>query len=122
MVQGDDGRKRLQAVFFRTDGWREPVREWLVEALDRAERAKVGVDIRRVELGRPLGMPTCRPIGGGLWEVRTNLDRRIARVIFCVGQGRMVLLHGFIKKNRQTPDEDIALARRRKKELESDHG
>jgi phage-related protein len=64
-------------------------------------------------------MPVCRPLGQGLWEVRSNLPgNRIARVIFCIAQGRMVLLHGFVKKTQNTPNEDLALARRRMKEIE----
>jgi phage-related protein len=64
-------------------------------------------------------MPVCRPLGQGLWEVRSNLaGNRIARVIFCIAQGRMVLLHGFVKKTQKTPNEDLALVRRRMKEIE----
>ena len=49
-------------------------------------------------------MPLCRALGGGLWEVRSNLAHgRIARVIFCVSDGKMVLLHGFEKKTQKTP-------------------
>ena len=63
-------------------------------------------------------MPVVRPLGQGLWEVRSHLSRdRIARVIFCIMQERMVLLHGFLKKTQKTPDEDLALARRRMKEF-----
>jgi phage-related protein len=51
-----------------------------------------------------------------LWEVRSSLPRgRIARVIFCVGKGSMVLLHGFMKKSQKTPQRDIDLALKRKK-------
>ena len=58
----------------------------------------------QVEYGWPIGMPVCRSIGGGLWEVRSDLPewRRIARVIFGERDGAMVLLHGFIKKTRRT--------------------
>ena len=64
-------------------------------------------------------MPTCRPLGQGLWEVRSNLaGNRTVRVIFCIAQGQMVLLHGFIKKTQKIPDEDLALARKRMKEIE----
>jgi phage-related protein len=58
-------------------------------------------------------MPVCRPLGGGLYEVRTRLaQNRIARVLFYIDKkGRMVLLHGFIKKTQNTPDEDLELAR-----------
>jgi len=64
-------------------------------------------------------MPVVRPLGQGLWEVRSSLPRdRIARVIFCIVRGHMVLLHGFLKKTQKIPDEDLALARRRMKEYE----
>lgn len=54
----------------------------------------------------------------GLFEVRTNLDKRIARILFCVFGSRMVLLHGFIKKTRKTPQADLDLASKRKRKLE----
>ncbi len=65
-----------------------------------------------VEFGWPIGMPVCRPLQQGLYEVRTALTgRRIARVLFYVDKiGRMVLLHGFIKKTQKTPDQDLQLA------------
>ncbi len=69
-------------------------------------------------------MPVCRPLGQGLYEVRTHLTHnRIARVLFYIDRaGRMVLLHGFIKKTQKTPDEDLALARRNKEKHERGTG
>lgn len=109
--------KRLRAVFFRTEQGTEPVRDWL-KGLNREERLAIGTDIMTVEFGWPIGMPTCRPMGDGLFEVRTNLADRIARVIFCVDEGQMVLLHGFIKKSQKTPKSDLERARKRKRQLE----
>ena len=64
-------------------------------------------------------MPLCRPMGKGLWEVRTDLrGNRTARVLICFYDGRLVALHGFIKKTRATPEDDLVLARKRQKELE----
>ena len=98
----------------------EQVKDWLKElALD--DRRIVGKDIAKVEFGWPIGMPYCRAMGGGLWEVRGNIsDGRIARVLFCMKDGTMVLLHGFIKKTQATPSSDLKIARERK--LEVDHG
>ena len=62
-------------------------------------------------------MPLVRHLGGGLWEVRTRLDNRIARVLFVLSGSKMVLLHGFIKKQQTTPKPDIDLAKERMKEL-----
>src|SRR5262245_11840140 len=50
---------------------------------------------------------------------RARVARRtIARVIFCVAGGEMVLLHSFVKKTQKTPSRDIDLALRRKRELD----
>ncbi len=55
-----------------------------------------------------------------MWEVRTGLpSSRIARVLFCVVGGRILVLHGFIKKTQKTPEQDLALARKRKREFET---
>jgi phage-related protein len=104
--------KKIAVVFFRAANGAEPVRDWLRE-MPKADRARIGEDIRVVEYGWPIGMPVCRPLGSRLYEVRTNLKDRIARVVFSIVEGEMVLLHGFIKKTRSTPKYDLDLARRR---------
>ena len=114
-------RKILPATFYRTAMGAEPVRKWL-KALSREDKRIVGTDIATVEFGWPVGMPTCRPLTSrrGLWEVRSALARnRIARVLFFVYQGQMVLLHAFIKKTQQTPEQDLDLAVKRQKEVAS---
>jgi phage-related protein len=110
--------KRLPAGFYRTGAGGIPVREWL-RSLDKAHRVLIGNDIATVEFGWPIGMPACRPMGGGLYEVRTNLPgNRTARVLFCVHDERMILLHGFIKKTQETPRAELDLALDRKRKLE----
>jgi len=112
--------KIIPAVFYKTDKGNEPVRSWLLK-LEKDDRKTVGGDLKDVEYGWPVGMPLCRPLGNGLWEVRSNIsDSRIARVIFCIWQEKLALLHGFIKKTQKTPDADIKLALKRKKEIEKD--
>jgi phage-related protein len=88
------------------------VRDWLKNLLPE-DRKRIGEDIKTVEFGWPIGMPVCRPLGTGPNEVRTSLaQNRIARVLFYIDKkGRMVLLHGFIKKTRKTPPEDLNQAR-----------
>lgn len=121
LVQTAHPLKRLPAVFFRTEAGNEPVREWLKDDnLSREDRVKIGSDIRAVEIGWPLGMPLCRALGKGLWEVRTSLQERIARVIFFIHDGEMILLHGFIKKDRHTPQPDLDVAMGRKRQMEND--
>ena len=64
-------------------------------------------------------MPLCRPMGNGLWEIRTNLPtKKTARVLICLYRERLVALHGFLKKTRATLASDLATAHERQKELE----
>jgi phage-related protein len=50
--------------------------------------------------------------------VRSSIPgNRISRVLFCIHDGQMVALHGFIKKTQKTPPEDLALAKKRMKEV-----
>jgi phage-related protein len=81
--------------------------------MDSQDRRLVGEDIKTVEFGWPVGMPTCRPMGDGLHEVRTHLPgNRIVRVFFYIDRKqRMVLLHGLVKKSQATPASDLDLAR-----------
>jgi len=108
----------MPVVFYRTRGGAEVVRDWL-RSLDDADRQAIGLDLMRVQYRWPVGMPLCRALGDGLWEVRTSLpSNRIARVLFSMQQGRLLVLHGFIKKTQNTPPNDLALARRRNREFE----
>ena len=109
--------KRLPAAFYALPSGREPVREWL-RARDADDRKIIGEDIKDVEFSWPIGMPLCRSLGHGLWEVRSALtEGRIARAPFCIHDGRMVPLHAFIKKIRKTPAAELALAVERRKEI-----
>jgi phage-related protein len=112
-----DLRKKLSARFYESSTGSRPVREWLL-AMPLADRQSIGKDIQKVEFGWPIGRPHCAPLGNGLWEVRSDLaGNRIARVIFCMDENRMILLHGFIKKTRKAPLQDIDQALKRKKEI-----
>ena len=106
----------LSVVFYRTEARSEPVREWLRE-LTVEDRKAIGIDIKTVQYGWPLGMPLVRKMEPGLWEVRCDIADGIARVLFTAKGGQMVLLHGFVKKTQKTPDNDLKTARNRLKNL-----
>lgn len=113
------GNPKVSVVFFATISGNEPVREWL-KKLTAEDRSIVGQDLMRVQWRWPVGMPLCRNMGDGLWEVRSSLPSgKIARVLFCLHAGKLVALHGFIKKSQKTPQGEIELARKRKKEVTS---
>ncbi len=107
---------QFRVNFFRQESGNEPVREWL-RRLPREERKLIGEDIKTVQWGWPLGMPLVRNLGDGLWEIRTDLPGRTARIIFCISADHIVLLHGFMKKQRKTPKGDIRLAKERMNRL-----
>lgn len=105
--------KKLPASFYASPAGNQPVREWLKD-LNETDRLIIGRDVAAVEYGWPLGMPLCRPMGLGLYEIRSNISAgRIARVMFFVSGQDMVLLHGFVKKTSKTPKSELDLALKR---------
>ena len=106
----------LNVRFFCTLAANGPVREWLA-SLEREQRRLIGTDIKTVQLGWPIGMPVVRKLEPKLWEVRSDLDGIIARIIFTVVGSQMILLHGFIKKSQKTPAVDLQTARQRNAKL-----
>jgi phage-related protein len=106
----------LSVRFFQTEPGNEPVRDWL-RTLGATDKKTIGEDVKTVQIGWPLGMPLVRKMGKDLWEVRIHLHKRIARILFTVVGGEMVLLHGFVKKSQATPKEDLELAKDRLKQV-----
>ena len=108
--------KPILLVFWKSAAGREPMREWLNE-LPREDQRIIGRDIAKVQFGWPIGLPVCRPLGNGLWQVRSSLpSRREARVLFGFHDGTLFALTAFIKKTQATPPGELALAQQRLKE------
>jgi len=105
----------LKVVFFKTDMGNEPVRDWLKE-LSKDDCKAIGTDILTVQYAWPVGKPLVDNLGDGIWEVRSRLDNRIARTLFALVDQEIVLLHGFIKKQQKTPQAELELAKKRKKQ------
>ena len=113
-------KKQIYVFFFVNDRGKEPVRGWL-KGLSKEERTIIGEDIKTAEFSWPIGMPTVGTLGDGLFEVRSNLpNKTIARTIFTIYKNKMVLLHGFIKKDQKTPKKDKRLAKQRLKKFENE--
>ena len=102
----------LSVRFFATSQGAEPVREWLREQ-DVATKKAIGEDIKTVQFGWPIGMPLVRKLDKDVWEVRSHLPNRIARLVFSCSQHEMIVLHGFIKKSQKTQTQDLKLAKTR---------
>lgn len=111
--------RKIELVFYRSGAGTEPVRDWLC-GLPEENRRAIGMDLQRVQYRWPVGMPLVRPMGKGLFEVRTDLpDRTIGRVLFCFHGGELYALQGFIKKAQKTPPSELKLARERMKEVDN---
>ncbi len=94
------------------------VRNWL-KSLDSVERNIIGQDLMRVQFRWPVGMPLCRALGQGIWELRSNLPgNRTARILFGFADRQLLALHGFIKKTQKTPKAEIELALKRMQEFQ----
>ncbi len=120
MIQSEasENLPRLTVRFYREASGSEPVRDWL-KSLPSNEKREIGIDIKTVQFGWPMGMPVVDFIERDIWEVRSRFSTRIARVLFTLDGSYMILLHGFIKKDRKTPKPDLDLARQRLKKLRS---
>ena len=102
--------------FFKTEIGNEPARDWL-KGLSKEEKRLIGEDIKTAQIGWPLGEPIVKKMEAGIWEIRTELKNRIARVFVTKGPDRLVILHGFIKKTQKTPLAELEIARKRLKTL-----
>lgn len=94
---------------------RDEIEDWPVGIL--ADYARI-VELL-MEFGPDLGMPHSRSMGGGLFELRPRGREGIGRALFCfVVDRRVIVLHAFLKKTRTTPKRDLAIARKRMKEVQ----
>ena len=87
----------------------------------RQAKKEIGADIQRVQWQWPVSRPLVDGLGGGLYEVRTKVDKLQYRVLFCISEDTILLLHGFVKKARTAPDE-IALVRKRQQQVQKEEG
>lgn len=110
---------KLGCRFFKTDGGTEPVRDWLRDLVPEV-RKEIGSDILVVQWRWPIGKPLVDGFGGGLFEIRTRVAGDSYRVLFCISESTMILLHGFMKKTKKTPKTDLELARARQGALENE--
>ena len=109
----------LSVTFYKTPNGNDIIADWF-RSLHKQDRKRIGLDLLRVQQNWPIGMPVCRSLGNGLWEVRSSLDsNRIARVMFFKLHDEICVVNAFIKKTQATPTTELNLARKRMKEMQS---
>ncbi len=111
-------KKMLTVHFYKESSGAVPVRDWL-KKLSKADKLCIGEDLQTLQYRWPLCMPLVRPLDNGLWELRSHLLNRIARIIFVINNNEIVALHGFIKKTQKIPQQDLRLALTRLKKLKT---
>lgn len=107
----------FEAIFYQKEDGTEPAKEFLL-GLDKPMRAKMlRAIVMLQDLGYDLREPYSKPIGDGVFELRARAGTNISRVLyfFVVGQ-RAVLTNGFIKKTQKTPEKEIELAKKYRKD------
>ncbi len=70
--------------------------------------------------GPNLGMPLTKAMGDGLFELRMKASEGIGRVFYCtVMREIIVMLHTYMKKTQKTLASELAVARKRMKEVKA---
>ncbi|HYW15369.1 MAG TPA: type II toxin-antitoxin system RelE/ParE family toxin [Allosphingosinicella sp.] len=109
----------FKVLFYRTQAGNEVVLDFIRE-LSAEEKKIVGENLKTVQIGFPMGLPLCRALGDGLYEIRSSLpSKREFRLIFFFDRARQVLLvvHALIKKSAKLAKADLDLARKRREEF-----
>ena len=108
--------KSFDVVLYKEASGKVPLLEWLKE-FDQEERKIIDRDIKYMQYTWPWKMPLIKPLGGGLMELRSKLKNRQVRIFLILHEGRIILLHGFVKKTQKTPPNEIDIALKRAKQI-----
>jgi len=107
----------IQVRFFQSATGDTPALNFIRNELTAEERVIVGADLRAAQDDWNPGPPLTDGFGKGLWEIRSKTPTRQIRLMVCVHDKVLVVLHAFIKKTRATPAADVKIARDRMKLL-----
>ena len=109
--------------FYQLPNGKKPVEQFL-DSLNVRMRSKAIDSIALLEeFGNALREPHSKPIGNGLFELRIRFSNDITRIFyFFVRNNKIILTNGFIKKTKQTPGAEIALAKKYKDDYERRNG
>ena len=108
-----------RVVWYKTGSGKKVVRD-AIDTLSKSDKAIVGGDLWLAQLRFPKGAPIVKPLGLGLYEVRSSIsDKREYRCIFVyhAAENALVVVHAFVKKSQKTPSHDLQLAKTRAKEV-----
>lgn len=113
----------FEIVLYKDRRGKEPVQEF-IDSLSWKTQEKILTWLNRLEQEGPfLRRPYADKIRGKLYELRIRFSSDHIRIIyFFFHQGKVVLLHGFRKKEWEIKERDIELAERRMNEFTQLYG
>jgi phage-related protein len=103
-------------IFYHTGSGACPVEAFL-DTLPSKQAQKVAWVLQRVEEMAHVPAQYFQKLVDteDLWEIRVQTGGNVFRLLgFFDGATQLVLCHGFAKKTRKTPSQDLAIAHRRK--------
>lgn len=103
----------MEILHYTLPSGRVPVEDYL-DGLDIKLRAKTLRTILLLQkYGPMLREPESKHLSDGIFELRTTFGGNTGRVLyFFFHEGKVVITHGFVKKSRKTPKEEIDRAKR----------
>lgn len=92
--------------------------EKFILSFDAKMQAKMFRELELLEtFGNELREPHSKPLGDGIYEIRAKVASDITRVLyFFVVNKKIILTNGFVKKTQKTPDSEITLAKKYRKD------
>ncbi len=104
----------FKVTFYKKRNGHIPVTEFLDDLENKKLKAKVFQDISILEeFGYELREPLSKPLGDGIFELRTKFSSDITRVLYFFYHGKKIILtNGFLKKSGKTPTQVIELAKK----------
>lgn len=111
IANGPASSPTFAVMFYRTENGHVPVEDF-IRSLEPKMRAKT---IRTIELlrqyGPRLGEPYSKHLANGIFELRIQQSNNITRILYFFIRGRkVILIHGFIKKEPRTPRSELERA------------
>lgn len=111
--------KLFQVEYYEKSDGTYPAEEFILSQ-DEKMQAKLFRLLDLLELkGNELREPFSKPLSDGIFEIRAGQGNNITRVLYFFVVGKKVILtNGFVKKTQKTPNSEIELAKKYRKDYQ----
>ena len=103
--------------FYREKDGNKPLGAF-IKSLDMKMKAKVVANLQLLEeYGNQAREPLSKPLGDGIFEIRTIEGGNTVRVLYFFDGSKIIIAtNGFAKKQQKTPKSEIDLAKKRRED------